>query len=549
MEREPGDKGSVAWHIAEYLASQDVAHVFGVPGETSLGLLSAIDRFPFLRYVATRHEEGAVAMADATARITHSVGVAILSRGPGLAHGMIGLHTARQDSVPLVAVVGQVDPRVRGCEAFQEVDVLEAARPWVKHTLEPPSPTDVMSVIIEAFETAESGRPGPVLVSMPSGYEMGPVDSPPPRSLQAPSPRVSPDDVRAVASAIRQSQRPIVVAGELVLRQAATPGVVELVDRIGCGVYTSWRNPDAFPATHPNHLGNLPWLSSELLAPLRNADLVITIGSRMDEMTTLSYTIPTANQTVVVIHPEPSSCGAAAESQLVLRSPLSDALPTLLTAIAPDHVERPGWLSRAHDKWIDYSTPPEGSGSRIADVAQLFSAIDQCLDDRTIVTCDAGSFARLVHRYVRRVVPGTFLGPMSGAMGYAVPAAVGARLSSGSTAVAFCGDGGFAMTMSELATAAHNQISRLVCVVFDNGGYGAISHRLSQDLHPGLTQLSRIDVAAAARSLGVEGVAPKTYDAFAQALTEALHAEHPVVIHLNLPQQSVHDSVESGAGP
>lgn len=528
---------SVAERLVEVLASSGVDTIFGLPGETGLGIVEAAHSHPDVEFVTTRHEEGATIMACAHSRLTHKPGVCLVSRGPGLAHAMIGLHTAQQDSIPLLMLVGQVERRYLGHEAFQEVDVARASLPWVKWAAEARTASEAEEMLATALAAAEAGRPGPTVVSVPSDLEReelldcrawNPIahENRPPDERQ----------VDQVARTLEASNRTVIIAGELVDRTRSRDALESLAEHLDAGVYTSWRSNDAYPNDSRRYLGTLPWLPGQLLEPLLNADVVVAVGTRLDQFTALHYRLPTASQTMVLVHPDPQ---IAERTHQVIR--IAGHIGSTCRALqrSTQIVPRPSstkWLADAHRSWNAATTPSEGPPeATIDDPVPLFHSLRKSLPSDAITTCDAGAFAGLVHRYLRWNRGSSFLGPMSGAMGYAIPAAIGARIAAPNrAAVAMAGDGGAMMTIAELSTAVHRGIGRLVCIVFDDSRYGAIEKHLSGPATRQVVGLQPVDFVGMAQAMGVEATKPLSNGEFEAAVDRGLAASTPTLVHVEM---------------
>ncbi|NIF52239.1 thiamine pyrophosphate-binding protein, partial [Burkholderia sp. Ax-1724] len=268
---------STAQAIYNAIAAEQIDHVFCVPGESYLAVMDAFHGSDSPRLIATRHEEGAGLMAEAWAKATGKTGVCMVTRGPGLTHLAIALHTAQQDSTPLVALVGQVPSDVRYREAFQEMDVVAYARPMAKWALEIGRGDRAAELMQKAFHVAQSGRPGPVVVSLPEDVDRELAVSAPARMAEVYAAAPSPAGIEAAAALLRDAKRPCIVVGGGVTRGGASADVVALAEKLGAAVFTGWRRFDAFPNHHPLYLGPMPVLPADLAAPLLEADVIVAI--------------------------------------------------------------------------------------------------------------------------------------------------------------------------------------------------------------------------------------------------------------------------------
>ncbi len=532
---------TVAKAIYAAIRARRIDHVFCLPGESFLAAMDAFYESDRPLLIPTRHEEGAGILAEAYAKATGRTGVCMVTRGPGLTHMSIALHTAQQDSTPLVAVVGQVPTRVRHREGFQETDVVAVARPMAKWAVEINRADRAAELVDKAFHIANAGRPGPVVISLPEDIDRDPDAAPSTwrvGDVLAPAPSAA--GLAAAAAMIADAKRPCIVAGGGVLRAEATDALVRFAERLGAPVYTGWRRFDAFPNKHPLYLGGLPFMAPDLIEPLTKSDLIIAIGTRLGEFTTKSYSWPAPGQRLLHIDPSPEDTGGGwAGADLAIVADAGEALTALGDAIdkAPTEARKAevaAW--RAH---FEARTTPRsgrtGHQDGAIDLEGIYHDILRLLGDDASTSCDAGTFGGWLMRYYRWNRPRTFYGPTAGGMGYALPAAIAAKLARpDSPAVAFAGDGGFAMTMSELETAVRLNLGGLVALVFNNNNYGTIRGHQKR-VFPGrhvATDLGAIDFAGVATALGAAGFRVTQNAAFADAFQAALAAGRPAVIDI-----------------
>ncbi|HEY4018545.1 MAG TPA: thiamine pyrophosphate-dependent enzyme, partial [Pseudonocardiaceae bacterium] len=484
--------------VVDHLAACGVRRFYTVPGESFLEIMDAVRRHPDLRLISCRHESGAAFMAEADAKLTGVPAVAMATRAVGAANLAIGVHTAHQDSTPMIVLLGQVETEHLGREAFQEVDLPRFYAEITVHAETVHRADRAGEAIVRAHRLATAGRPGPAMLAFPAdvlGQPAEPVAYRPTRVA-----RVRPDtgDVAAIDALLRRAKAPILLAGRGVQLDPAP--VRALVERYGLGVYTAFRRQDAFPNSHPNYLGHLTLgAPEELLTAFRDADLLLVLGSRLSEITTQSYSLP-APPTVVHVDPEPATPGAVFPADIAVPATVGAFTEAMLDLdVAP--VVR-DW-SRGHSVYTRLSTPQDIPAGEAIHPTQVVVAMRKHLPADTVFTNDAGNFAVFCHRYWPFDHPHSQLGPTSGAMGYAVPAAVGAQLAAPHRrVVALVGDGGFLMTGQEIETAVRTGAPILV-VVFVNRLYATIA--LHQARRMGATaavDIGPVDIAAYARSLG-----------------------------------------------
>ena len=545
---------TVAEAIFTAIKIRKIDYVFCVPGES---FLATMDSFygslkPLL--VSARHEEGAGIMAEAYAKASAKTGVCMVTRGPGLTHLSIALHTAKQDSTPLLVFVGQVSTKIRQREAFQELDIVEFTRPVAKWAVELNRADRVAEIVDKAFHIANSGRPGPVVISLPEDIDRSSTAQHSVwRSSTVGIPSPSTKGVAKAVSMIENAERSCIVAGEGVLRVDATDKLIRFAECLGAPVFTAWRRFDAFPNNHPLYMGglNLSSVSNDLSEPLKTADLIIAIGARLDEFTTLSYSSPSTVQKLIHIDQSPEETGGSwIGADLALVVDVGEAMDKLEEALKNSKRVKPS-KERQNQiaDWSEYFTKrTTPRGNRIGlkdgtiDLEGIYHDILNILTDDASITCDAGDFGSWLIRYYKWNKPRTFFGPTTGAMGYALPAAIAARLARPQApALAFAGDGGFAMTMSELETAVRLKLTGLVVLVFNNNNFGTIRRHQNREF-PGRvvgTGLGKIDFSAIAKAMGAEGFRVSKNGEFAKTFKAALNAGRPAVIDITLGENNL----------
>ncbi|QMU95920.1 acetolactate synthase [Microbacterium esteraromaticum] len=527
--------------IVEAIRAEGVDHVFCVPGESYLPVLDAFNDVPGITLVTTHHEEGAGFMADAWARTRGLPGVFMVTRGPGVTHAAIALHAARQDSTPLVLLVGQVPKEDEGRESFQEMDLLALGDLIGKGAVKITEGDRAAEQIQRAFYLARAGRPGPVVVSLPEDVGYDTTETVEVARQRVPRPAASDSDVAEAVDLLRSADAPAFVIGGGCGDERMREDLIALAEASGAVVYCGWRRFDAFPNGHAQFAGNLPWLPEELLAPLRRADLVIGIGTRMGDFSSLGYTVPGAGQRFVQIDLSAESMSPVRNPDLPIVGDAGDTVARLLAALrdAPLASEvldgRRQSARRAHLAYVA-STEPESATGDDFDIPRAIAELRKELSGDAVITSDAGAFASYLNRYYRWERPKTFLGTTSGSMGYAVPSAIGAKFADPARRVlAVAGDGGFAMTMSEVHTAVRLGLDRLVFLVFDNATYGTIrAHqtRVFPGREIGVDQAS-MDLIAVAEGMGAAAHRVRTNEEFLPALRSALAAGRPAVIQVH----------------
>jgi acetolactate synthase-1/2/3 large subunit len=552
----PPDTGprTVGRFIADALRAAGVRYAFTVPGESFLGLLEGLHAAG-IRVVATRHEGAAAFMAEAHGQLTGRPAAALGTRAVGAANLAIGIHTARQDSSPMFALVGQVDRPFRGREAFQEIDQASTIGGLAAHAAEISDVADLATVLGDAVRAATTGRPGPAYVSVPEDLidEIVPAGTALDTSRPAPR-RPEPDEIRAAIQLVATARRPVILAGGGVLRARTSTELVRFAELLRVPIIAGWRRGDVVPNDHPLYLGMAGYGSPSVVRErLESADALLVIGCRLSEITSFGYRVPRPGQRWMHVDVEPvpahddlppPAAMIRADARAFLRGAVARLQQGVLDAESAD--ARSALNAADRGAWEAATTVDDGewSGPGVHPAKAVAAAL-RVLPDDTIVTTDAGNFGLWIARYFRFRRPGTFLGPTSGAMGYGLPAAIAAALvHRDRTIVAFAGDGGFAMTMAELETAVREK-AKVIAIVFDNERYGTI--RMHQDRRSGSveeraigTDLGPIDFAAIARACGARGIRVETDAAFEGALRQAMANDRATVIQVALDRGWVH---------
>lgn len=456
----------------------------------------------------------------------------------------------------MFALVGQVERPFIGREAFQEADQRATFGGLAALAAEPHDASEVPAAVGGAIRAALSGRPGPALLSLPEDLidEVLPEGTELDTARPAP-PRPDPDDVRAILQFVASARRPVILAGAGVLRARTSTDLLKLAELLDVPVIAGWRRGDVISNDHPLYLGMAGHGSPPVVRErLENADALLVVGCRLSEITSFGYTLPAAGQRWAQVNIEPvdrpdlekAALTVTADARALLRAAVARLEAAVLDAETVDArrtanaQDRAAWEAATAVDEAAYDGPGVHPAHAIATLRRL-------LPDDAIVTTDAGNFGQWLARYFRFRRPGTFLGPTSGAMGYALPAAIAAGLvHRDRTVVAVAGDGGFAMTMAELETAVREKV-KVIAVVFDNERYGTI--RMHQDRRARhddaregsaiATDLGPIDFTAIARAVGARGARVENDDALEAALRQAIAADRPTVLQLVLDRRWV----------
>lgn len=525
--------------VVEAMRRGGITRAFGVPGESFLAVLDGFYEVP-ITFVPTRHEGGAAFMASGYAKTSGEIGVCLGTRAVGASNLAIGIHTARQDSTPMLALAGQVNRDFLGREAFQELDLVAVFSQYCKWAVQIEDAARVPEQMARAIRVATTGRPGPVFVALPEDMLRDEADM---RFVEARPAAPGAGDTAALDEALRAlltAERPLILAGGGVL---ASPGGCEalraLAEAAEVPVQVAWRRHDVFPNDHRLFLGMAGLGAAPVIFErLGAADVVLAVGTRFQEFTTKGYSLPKPGTRVYHLDVEPAVLGAAmpvtlgvvadaGAALLALAERLPSPVPGLAARRARNDADRQAFVAAT-------TRTPVAVPRGCVDPGAVVAAMQRLLPPEAIVATDAGNFYGWLSRYYRFRRPRTFVGPTSGAMGYSLPAAIGAKLARpDAPVVAWAGDGGFLMTMTELETAVRTG-ANVVAVVFDNGRYGTI--RMHQERHyPGRvvgTDLTTPDLAKTAEAFGAAGFRVSSDTEVEDALSAALAAGKPAVLHV-----------------
>ena len=537
---------SVARLMAESLEAHDVDRIFCVPGESYVGLTSALIERNSLQLVVCRHEAGAGFMAVADGRLRDRAGVAMVSRGPGLANAMVALHSAHHDATPLVMLIGHVERRDYGRQALQDQNYSVLLSDVTKKVIEVIDPDQASEAIARAFHTAESGTPGPVAVILPEDIFDQRTDEPvdEPRARMASAPRDA--DLGQLATLLEKAERPLVLVGGALMADAVHDDSVfgelrQLAEDWVLPICPTHRRPQLFDATHPNYGGYMGIrVPPPLIELMKQADLMVALGERLTDPVSQSYSFPEAPQPqlpLVHVWPDANELGRVWRPDLGIPASPAEVVRALLRRGKPNAAEnRRGWvdgLHKIHRELLAKEWDPVPDG---VNFAAIVCEIDKHLEPDATVTTDAGNFASYVHRYIGFGQQQMFLSSVVGAMGSGMPMAVAAALRRPETqVVAFLGDGGALMTGNEIATAIQYGVNPIM-IIADNAMYGTIGMH-SYMRYPDRpfmdgTRLTNPDFAAWARAFGAEAITIREESEVADGIAQAFAVKtRPVVVH------------------
>ena len=530
--------------LVQGLVANGVSHVFSVPGESFLGALDALyDAQNAIRLVVCRQEGGAAYMAEAYGKLTGRPGVAFVTRGPGATNASVGVHTAFQDSTPMILLIGQIARGTRDREAFQEVDFRRMYGPLAKWVAEIDDAARVPEYMSRAFHVALSGRPGPVVLAIPEDVltETAAVEDVGPARVPVAHP--DPAAMAGLRDLLARARKPLMIVGGGGWSAEASRDIQVFATANNLPVGCAFRRQDSFDNRDDHYIGDIGVaVSPKLAARVRQADLVLAVGPRLGEMTTSGYTLlkpPAPAQKLIHVLPDPDELNSVYKAELAIVSGLAPFAAALRALTPVAHAAWDEWTQAARKDYLEYLKPLPIPGS--VQMAEIVAYLNRTLPKESIVTNGAGNFAVWAHRFYQFSRYGTQLGPTSGSMGYGVPAAVAAKiLEPGRTVVSFSGDGCFLMNGQELATAVAYGASAIFIVV-NNGMYGTI--RMHQEKrYPGLvigTDLRNPDFAQLARAYGANGDTITRTEDFAPAFARALQSERPTVLEIRLDPEAI----------
>ena len=552
--------------LVQCLIAQGVSHAFGVPGESFLAVLDGFHRYrDHICFVTNRQEGGAAFMAEAHGKLTGRPGVCVVTRAPGATNAAIGVHTAFQDSTPMVLLVGDVASDQRDREAFQEMDYRAMFGPstmgMAKRVERIDDAARIPEYVARAFATAMQGRPGPVVLVLPEDMLTQALVPDAAGRLPQALPRVEPAQAWSDPGALRElrqlllkAQRPLVIAGGGGWTAQAAQALQRFAENWRLPVTNAFRFQDTFDNFHPQYAGDVGIAINPALAQrIRDSDLILAIGPRLGEMTTNGYTLlqaPQPTQTLVHIHASAEELNRVYQADLAIHASMRAAARSLEVLTAPVHLPWEAWTQACHAVYEANRHPstiqdlPVDNARGLVDMPAVIAMLQKHLPTDAVLCNGAGNFASWLHRYYR--YPGlarghkTQLAPTNGAMGYGVPAAIAAAITTGRLGFTIAGDGDFLMNGQELATAVQHGAKSII-LLLNNSMLGTI--RMHQECaYPQRvagTALQNPDFAALARAYGYAGVTIRTSGEFEAELLAALARPEGTVIEVLLDPELI----------
>ena len=533
--------------IVDALETYGVDRIFCVPGESFLPVLDALQDSS-IETILARHEGGAAMMAEADGKMTHRPGIALVTRGPGASNASSGVHIAQQDSTPMILLIGQIARDMKGRDAFQEVDYHQFFGGMAKQVFEITDASSTPHIMAKAWQTALSGRPGPVVISLPEDMLYDEVDDPSILPLDQVSPKTSHVDTELdqLAAMLTSAERPVLIAGGPCWSDAAIADLEKLAVMADLPVVVSFRRQRLMNSLCSAYAGDLGLgCNPAILSRIRESDLVVLLGGRMSEIPSQSYElfdIPKPQMPFVHIHRDQHEIGRVYTPTLGIVSTEEAAIAGLLKRLSP--VASSPRTASAHESYQEWVATLEHQPGEV-NMSKIVTWLREHLPDDAIMTNGAGNYAVWLHRFYHFRHPSSQLSPTSGSMGYGIPASVAASLRyPNRPVVAFAGDGCFQMTMQELATARQFGAKPIILVI-DNGMYGTI--RMHQERHfPGrgeLTGLINPDFCGIGDAMGAITYKVTRDADFPDAMTAALAADRLAVIHIIIDPESISPSM------
>lgn len=526
--------------LVDALRLHGVDRVFCVPGESYLEVLDALyDAASEIQLIVAKHEGGAANMAEADGKLTGRPGICMVTRGPGATHASVGVHTAQQDSTPMVLFVGQIARNQVGRDAFQEVDYLAMFGKLAKWVVEVTDASRMAEIVARAFHVAVSGRPGPVVVSLPEDVLTEACVVPAVASTALAPSIPGSTTMQSIAAVIASSQRPLVVVGGSGWTDEAAAALADFATTWDLPVASSFRRQDVFDNRRRQYVGHLSLgMNPALREMVTGADVILAVGTRLADIATDGYTlmdVPVPRQRLLHLHPDAGEIGRVYRPEIGVQAGVGAAAAALARLPAPAQKPWTAWTRAGRNSHEAFVQPPAPAAAATGvDLAAAVQHLAETLPDDAVVSNGAGNYTVWVHRFYQYRRPRTELAPTSGAMGYGLPAAVAAALRyPDRDVVCFAGDGCFLMYPQELATAAEYG-AKIIVLVVNNGMYGTI--RMHQENHyPGRvsgTRLQGPDYVALARAFGAYAERVDATGDFAAAFARARSQRGLAVLEL-----------------
>ncbi|NNE88968.1 MAG: thiamine pyrophosphate-binding protein [Silicimonas sp.] len=529
--------------LVECLQTYGARHGFGVPGESYLSVLDGLhDTKGALDFILCRNEGGAGFMAAAYGKLSGTPGLAFVTRGPGATNASIGVHTAMQDSAPMILFVGQIDTRTRDREMFQEVDYRAFFGPIAKWVTEVDHVERIPEIISRAWVTATSGRPGPVVVALPENVISAPTDlAALSQTVRIPEPEASAEAMADVRKSLSKAKQPVILMGGGGWTETGCRDMQRFAETSDIPVVAAFRYQDRFDNHSPVYAGEAGvGMLPQVRQTLTDSDLILAVGVRFGEMTTANHTLfdlPKMRQTLIHAHISAAEIGKIYQPDIAINAG-PNALAKALMGCSVDG----NWTTWRKDARARYEATfdlPSHPGP--VDMRAVMAHLQQHLPKDAILTNGAGNFSIWNNKYFRYGTDQRLLAPQSGAMGYGLPAAIAAKVHHPErTVLCFAGDGDFQMNAVELGTAMQANAQPIV-MILNNGSYGTI--RMHQEKHyphrVSGTELQNPDFVALARAYGFHGERVETTEDFVPAFERAMASETGAVLDIVMDEKAL----------
>ena len=530
--------------IVDHLINNGIDRVFSVPGESFLGVMDALyDRGNEVQFVNCRQEGGAAFMAAAYGKLTGKPGICFVTRGPGATNASIGVHVAKQDSVPMILFVGQVSVTSTHRDAFQEIDIPAMFKPLAKWAVQIDDAERLPELVNRAIKIATSGRPGPVVIGIPEDMQMQFADVPealPTKPIIA-SPSTA--QIEQLGNLISGAKQPVIMLGASTWSANACNQIEEFAQRHDIPVVAGFRCQDKINNDHPNYIGGIgPGTPPHITDLINGSDLFICLGVELSEIVTQGFsqfTYPKMQQTLVHVHPDEEELGRIYQPELAIQSDLAEFASSVADKNFEVHQKKTASTGDLKQQYEKFVTPSKCPGD--VHISEILSWLDSRLPKDAIVSCGAGNYTHWILRFIRHRQFGTQLAPLGAVMGYSVPAAIAASIQyPDRISIAFAGDGCFLMNAQEIATAKMYGASPII-IIINNGIYGAI--RMHQErVYPTRsigTNLVNPDFVAYAESFGANAYRVTKTEDFEKAFEAANENQGPSIIELVVSEEAI----------
>ena len=543
LEKEKNQKtgGQI---IAEHLICNKIDKVFSVPGESFLGAMDAFyERRNEIEFINCRQEGGATFMAAAYAKITGKPGICFVTRGPGATNASIGVHVARQDSVPLILFVGQVTVSSTHREAFQEIDIPAMFKPLAKWSVTIDQASRLPELLSRAFKVAMSGRPGPVVISLPEDVQREIFKTPLPVITTPFCSSPSLPQMTKLVNLVSAAEKPLIALGSSTWNAQACRQLADFAEKHNIPVVTSFRCQDKINNDHSNYVGVIGVGTPSYISKyVDDSDLLIMLGVELSEIVTegfTKYSFPKMQQKLVHVHPDEEELGRVYQPDLAIHSGMAEFIDLLVKQDFVRHSDNSTALKAMRAEYTKFTSPTSCPGE--VHIGEIMSWLDKRLPSDTFISCGAGNYTHWLLRFIKHREYATQLAPLGAVMGYGVPAAIAASIEFPERiSIAFAGDGCFLMNAQEIATAKKYNASPIF-IVLNNGIYGSIRMHQEREFPTRSigTDLNNPDFVSYAEAFGIKGYRVSQTREFESVFENALKTEGPSLIELVVSEEAI----------